>query len=1030
MDIFLFLVSKMTSELDPPKITCDSVLKDDRLSGNCTAVIDPNRHASPMEFTDFRPFMKTHLLFPAFFVCLTGATVFAQEDDPDRPVAQVPAHTPAETAAMMMVPDGFQVELIAGEPDIVQPIAYTFDERGRIWVLENTNYPISPGEPRERILVLEDADGDGTFEKRTVFLENLNFGSGLAVGFGGVWVGSPPNLLFIPDRDGDAVPDGPPEITLDGWGAQDTHETMNNFIWGPDGWLYGTQGIFTESRVGKPGTEKAARVAINAGVWRYHPKRQVFERWCEGVSNQWGIDWNDHGDAFFAACVIPHMWHGIEGAHYTRQGGSHFNPHVYEDIQTIAWGRYEKAAYCGAMIYLGGAFPAEWRDTFFFHDIHMNKLRCESMVPAGSGFRSERKADFMESPDPWFRGLSPQYGPDGGVFISDWYDKVPCHQQKEFTDRSNGRLYKIVNDAVKPRQVDLSKATNAELVKLQLDPNDWYVRHARRLLQERGATPETTAALEKILFENPDDTRQLRALWALHSQQALSEATAIRALSAASPAVRGWTITCVTELGNPPAEVFAKLVEMAANDPAASVRLRLASAAQKLAPASRWPLVTALAAHAEDIGDQNLPLMIWYAVESAVAVTPEKGVALLAETPQPRLHTFISRRILSGFIENPGSVDGIDALVEHLGNTDSATRDRMLTGMLAAAIGQQELPEPSHWPTTYAALRTDELPAVREKSRTLALIFGSAAALEELRGLLGDATAPTEIRLSALQSLAARHDPASLDVFLSLAHASGPLRSPALQSLAGYDDPRISPQIIADYSSMESSEKSAALNTLVARIKNAKTLLNGIDAGSISRNDLTAPLARLIHGFGDESMNSWLEKNFGAVRSTNAERQAEIVRYRKFLGDDAISRADVQKGREHFQRACSACHSMFGNGGHIGPELPGNFADTEYLLQNILDPNSVIGRDFQQTFITTKSGNVVAGVVTAEDSKTVTLKTLGAPVTVARDDIEKQELSPFSMMPEGLLNGLEEPEVRDLFLYLRQSSDPSEAGKP
>jgi putative membrane-bound dehydrogenase-like protein len=206
-------------------------------------------------------------------------------------------------------------------------------------------------------------------DKRTVFYDKLTFSSGIAVGFGGVWVGTPPNLLFIPDKNGDDIPDGEPEIVLDGWGAEDTHETLNSFIWGPDGWLYGTQGVFTNSKVGAPGTSKEHRVPINAGIWRYHPLKKKFELYAEGASNQWGVDWNDHGQAFFEACVIPHMWQAIQGGRYERQAGSHFNKHTYEDIKTIADFEYEKRAYCGAMVYLGGQWPAEYRDTFFFFDI-------------------------------------------------------------------------------------------------------------------------------------------------------------------------------------------------------------------------------------------------------------------------------------------------------------------------------------------------------------------------------------------------------------------------------------------------------------------------------------------------------------------------------------------------------------------------------------------------------------------------------------------------------------------------------------
>ena len=177
--------------------------------------------------------------------------------------------------------------------------------------------------------------------------------------------------------------------------------------------------------------------------------------------------------AFFEACVIPHMWQCIQGARYQRQAGQHWNKFTYEDIKTIADFEYEKRAYCGAMVYLGGQWPKEFRNTFFFSDIHMNKLRNEKLMRDGSGMRAEKNMDFLVSPDAWFRGLSPQYGPDGSVFVNDWYDKVPCHQQREFTDRSNGRLYKIVYEGVKPVSVDLAKASDAELVKMQLSENDW-----------------------------------------------------------------------------------------------------------------------------------------------------------------------------------------------------------------------------------------------------------------------------------------------------------------------------------------------------------------------------------------------------------------------------------------------------------------------------------------------------------------------------------------------------------------------------
>ncbi|MEA3213459.1 MAG: hypothetical protein QOE70_6516 [Chthoniobacter sp.] len=566
-------------------------------------------------------------------------------EDKGRPIATTEALSAVEAVKAMTLPPGFSVQVVAAEPDVVQPVAYTMDDRGRLWVVENTNYPTCPGEPKDKILIFEDTDGDGKADKRTVFYDKLTFTTGIAVGFGGVWVGAPPNLLFIPDKNGDDLPDGEPQPVLDGWGWEDTHETLNDFSWGPDGWLYGTQGIFTNSTVGAPGTPDNDRVKINAGVWRYHPLKKKFELFAEGASNQWGVDWNDYGQGFFEACVIPHMWHCIQGAHYHRQAGSHFNKYTYEDLKTIADFQYEKRAYCGAMVYLGGQWPAEFRNTFFFHDIHMNKLRNERMERSGSGYKALRNLDFIVANDAWFRGLSPQYGPDGSVFINDWYDKVPCHQQRDFTDRSNGRLYKIVYQGVKPLPVDLQKASDAELVQHQLNPNEWFVRHARRILMERGPKPEVQAALAKMLAEHPDETRQLRALWALHDTGGFTEALALKSLTAKSEWVRAWAIQLACEEGKPSDPLLAEFAKLATSDPSPVVRLYLASAAQRIEIAMRWPILEALASHAEDATDQNLPLMLWYAAEPAVAADVAKAADLLVKCQIPKVQEFITRRI-------------------------------------------------------------------------------------------------------------------------------------------------------------------------------------------------------------------------------------------------------------------------------------------------------------------------------------------------------------------------------------------------
>ncbi len=622
----------------------------------------------------------------------------------------------------------------------------------------------------------------------------------------------------------------------------------------------------------------------------------------------------------------------------------------------------------------------------------MNKLRCETFDRQGSGYKAVRKTDFLESPDAWFRGLSPQCGPDGGVFVSDWYDKVPCHQQRAFTDRSNGRIYKIVTDQVKPRSVDLTAASDMDLVEMQLDPNDWFGRHARRILQERGANPETTAALEKILLENPDETRQLRALWVLHSQGALSGETAMLALAAESEFVRGWGVTCVSESGDPSAVLLARMLEMAESDPSPSVRLRIASAVQKLPTADRWPLLTALASHAGDTSDHNLPLMVWYAAEGAVAADPVRGVALMNSAARPKLHEFIARRVLAVALEKEAKgIAAMDEISTTLVTAGTGKRAAILRGLLAAAAGRQNLAEPASWPVAYESLRTDENPAVRQQARTLALLFGSKAALDEFRSLLADPTAKPESRREAINALVTQRDAETLDLLLPLVSDGGPLRIDAIRALAAYDDPRISKLLVSKYNSLKPEEKSAILTTLLTRATSTAELLAAFDAEAIPTSDLTAPLAQLIQSFKRADFDEWLEENWGTMKKSTAELQTEMARYHRFLGEDAILRADVENGEAIFRRTCAACHNMFGQGGHIGPELPGNFTDVDYLLQNILDPNAIIGRDFQQTFLTTKDGDIVAGAVIREDEQTITLKTLAAEVTVPKNNVAKRE---------------------------------------
>ncbi len=585
---------------------------------------------------------------------------------PERDVVKNAGLSGTDAAREMTLPEGFSITLAASEPDITKPIAMAMDDRGRLWVVESHTYPVraEEGKGEDEILIFEDTDGDGTLDSRKLFMGGLNLVSAIEVGFGGVWVGAAPYLMFIPiDESGDA-PAGEPQILLDGFGYQDTHETLNTFTWGPDGWLYGTQGVFTHSKIGKPGTPDEERIGLNAGVFRYHPTRHEFEIFAHGTSNPWGIAFNDYGHPFITVCVIPHLYHVIQGARYRRQAGKHFNPYTYADINTIAdhvhWmgdagphaGNFRSAAaggghaHAGAMFYLGNKHWGLDRNSIFLNNLHGHRVNQDKLSRKGSGYTASHGEDFVLTNDSWSLWLNFEISPSGSVFVHDWYDQNQCHNPNpDVHNKTLGRLYKITHEKDEWVQVDLAQKSDMELVELQLHENDWYVRHARRLLQERQPGKEVHDALWDILNDNPDITRKLRALWALHVTGGISDQQFMTLLDHGDEYVRSWAIQLMLEDREISDEALAKLEKMAASDESALVRLYLASAAQRIETSKTWTLIKNLSVRGEDFEDHNLPLMVWYALEPLVALDGQRAIDIAKEAALPDILTYSLQRL-------------------------------------------------------------------------------------------------------------------------------------------------------------------------------------------------------------------------------------------------------------------------------------------------------------------------------------------------------------------------------------------------
>lgn len=959
--------------------------------------------------------------------------------------------TPEEALTSLRLPEGFRASLFAAEPDVQQPIGLTTDERGRLWIAENYTYAESQvgfaKDHRDRIVILEDTDGDGRCDKRTIFWDQAQKLTSIEIGFGGVFALCAPQLLFIPDRNRDDVPDGPPVVLLDGWddGAV-RHNIVNGLKWGPDGWLYGRHGILATSSVGKPGASESQRVRINTGIWRYHPTRDVFEAVAHGTTNSWGFDYDDHGQMFFINTVIGHLWHVIPGAHYRRMYGSDFNPHLYQLLEQTAdhfhwdtgevWSDIRKIgvspttsqaggghAHSGLMIYLGDNWPVVYRNSLFTVNLHGHRLNNDRLERKGSGYVGRHAADFGHIGDPWFRGIELIYGPDGGVFLADWTDVGECHEN-DGVHRTSGRIFKIVHGA--PRSaagIDLAALSDSELAQRQLHANDWHVRQARRILHERGAAGKDTSQARTLLLQmfdqQKDVTRRLRALWALWCLGAIDEAWLVDRLRDPDEHIRTWGVRLIVDRGEPSAAARQALARLAESEPSGLVQLFLASSLQRLPADDRWGIAKPLAWRKAFATDVPLALMLWYGLEPVILRSPGESVALVETTTMPILRRHIVRRLTSELDRHGTAVNIlVDSLRRH---EDEGYRLDVLKGMSDALRGWIKAAPPKGWSEVASALEPGASAELRTQLRELSAVFGDGRATDELRKIVSDAREEVEQRRQALRTLVAARSADLLPLLQKLV-PDRELGAEAIRGLAAFDAPDNPKLVLEVYPRLGPDGRNIAIDMLSSRPAYARELLGAVESGRIARRDLGAFHARQIRSFENSDLTALLVKVWGDARATDAQKREQIAHYKASLPAERLAEANLSAGRGLFQKLCANCHVLYGQGKAIGPDLTGsNRRNLDYLLENLIDPSASVAADFRMSVVALRSGRIVTGVVVEETERTITLQTQQERVTLDRTEIEERRGTTDSLMPEGQLKELTNDQLRDLIGYLMSS---------
>lgn len=966
-----------------------------------------------------------------------------------------PPLAPAEAIKKMVVPEGFQVELVAAEPDVVNPVAMTFDERGRVWITESFEYPRKePGPGRDRVKTLEDTDGDGKLDKVTIFADGLNIPSGIAVGYGGVWVANAPDILFLQDTDGDGKADKQ-QVVVTGFGRQDTHELPNSLTWGPDGWLYGLNGVFNPSKIVHQGQTHE----FTCAMFRIHPRTHKFEVFCEGTSNPWGIAIDKEGSFFVSACVIDHLWHLVETGYYHRQGGP-YPPHTWK-IESIVQHKHQMAAYCGIHYFDSDAYPPQYREKLYMGNVHGNCINSDRLERNGSTYRGLPEPDFLTANDVWFMPVVQKTGPDGCLWILDWYDRYHCYQDANRDpagiDRGYGRLYRVrYKDTPRAPKFDLSKETDEQLIGRLASPNVFFRDLAQRILAER-STPTTLAKLKNLVLKGTVPTKErMHYLWTLISAERseilplLDVAFFANAAQWSEPRMRAWAMRAVRIVGGPDASQPAELKLFGAihfrDDLSAQVQLErvICNAVETnecLELLERFPKDLHLArlvwgrlrqiqmSHAGPTKSANEQV-----IHEFLASNDLDKTATLREFT-PRLIDFlVNRDHASGVVESvaeTANLKAITGIIESLAQSenlkaltiahslDAITR-RVISGEISLRLPERAFDD------FFSARASNE---VYFSASLLGAVSKHPDALRYLELVVRNPRETNTRRVRAFETLVVANDDRYLaiaDELLDDGSVPVEVNRGVILGLARSRLAETGALLLKEYVHIAPELKPLVVELITQRPAWLPPFLTAVEQKEIPTTDFNVNQIAAMARTKNQELADRVTSLFGTVRTErNPEREKIVAQMRELMKNNP---GDPHKGVAAFHKLCGQCHKIHGQGQDVGPDITVNGrASIDQLLSNVFDPSLVIGQIYQAYTVVTTDGRTLTGLVVENNPQRVVLKVQGGKLeTIARKDVDEMAISKLSLMPEGVEKQLTPDELRDLLAFLVLDKPPGD----